>query len=222
MLDGPDVEVQLTQHLLVQTLLAEFAWHGVDRVRDVLFLDHAFAPHVAEEGELLLVLFRDRHFRAADEDVGDDADVAEHADGMLRGLGLQLSRRLEVRDEREMDEACVFGTFLKAELPRSLEERQAFDVPGDAADFAQHDVAVVFSRTPYRRLDFVRDVRDDLHRAAKVSARAFARKDGGVDAPGGVVACLRARDAREALVVTEVEIRLRAVVRHEHLAVLVR
>ena len=221
-LDGPDVEMELTQHLLVESLFAEFARHGVDRIRHVLFLDHALMLHVAEERELLLVLFGYRHFRAADEDIGDDADVAEHPHGMLRRLGLQFARRLEVGNEREMHEACVFGTFLEAELARRLKERQAFDIARYAADLAQHDVAIMFPRAADRRLDFVRDVRNDLYGTAEVAAGALAREDGGVDAAGGVVACLRTRDAREALVVSEVEVGLRAVIRHEHLAVLVR
>ena len=215
-LDGPDVEVELTQHLLVQTLLAQFARHGVDAVRDVLLLNHALAAHVAEQGELRLVLLGDRHLRAADEDVRDDADVAEHAHGMLRGLRLELARRLEVGDKR------VLGALLEAELARRLQERQRLDVARHAPDLAEHDVAVVRARVADRRLDLVRDVRHDLHRAAEVAAGALAGQHGGVDPPGGVVARLGARDAREPLVVAEVEVGLRAVVRHEHLAVLVR
>jgi len=64
-------------------------------------------------------------------------------------------------------------------------------------------------------------VRDHLHRSAEVAPCAFAREDGGVDAAGGVVARLRAGDTCETFVVSEVEVGLRTVIRHEHLAVLV-
>ena len=168
------------------------------------------------------MLFRYRHLGAADEDVGDNADVAEHPHGMLRRLGLQLARRLEVGNERKMHETRVFGALLEAELTRRLEEWQTFDIARYAADLTEDDVAIMFSRAANRRLDFVRDVRNDLHRAAEVPACAFAREDGGVDAARSVVTCLRARNARKALVMPEVEVRLRAVVRHEHLAMLVR
>ena len=82
-LHGPDVEVKLVQHLFVKALEAQLAGDCVHAVRDVLLLYHALAPDVAEHGELLLVLLGYGHLRAADEDVRDYADVAEHSDGML-------------------------------------------------------------------------------------------------------------------------------------------
>ena len=224
--DGPDVEAELVQDLLVEPLLAQLARDGVDGLRHVLLLDDALASDVAEERELVEVLGRDRALGAADEDVGDDSDRAELSDGVLRGLGLELAGGLEVGHEREVDEAGVLGAGLEAELARGLEERQALDVARDAADLAQDDVrrglvAVRLAGRADRGLDLVRDVRHDLDRPAEVAAGALAGEDGRVDAAGGEVACLRAGDAREALVVAEVEVRLRAVVRHEHLAVLV-
>ena len=121
-----------------------------------------------------------------------------------------------------MHEARVLHALLESELPRRLQEGERFDVARYAADLAQDDVAVVFAGGADGRLYLVRDVWDHLHRAAEVPARAFAGEDRRVDAPGRVVARLCARNAREALVVPEVEVGLRAVVRHEHLAVLVR
>ena len=221
-LDRPDVEVQLLQHLFVQPLLAEFARDRVDGVRHVPLLDDALGTHVAEERKLGKVFLRDRHLRAAHKDVGDDADGAELPDGMLRGLRLQLARRLQVGNEREVDEARVVAALLEAELPRRLQERQRLDVARDAADLAEDDVAVMLAGGLDGVLDLVRDVRHHLHRTSQVAARALARKNDRVDAPRRVVRRLRAGHPREALVVAEVEVRLRPVVRHEHLAVLVR
>ena len=167
------------------------------------------------------MLLGDRHLGTADQDVGDYADVAELTDGMLRRFRLQFARRLQVGNERKVHEACVLGSFLETELPRRLKKRQRLDVARDAADFAEDDVAVVCARAPDRRLDLVGDVRNDLHRAAEIAAGALAGKDCGVDASGREVRRLGACDAGEALVVSEVEVRLGAVVRHEHLAVLV-
>ena len=128
------------------------------------------------------MLLRNRHLRSAYEDVGDDADVAQLSDGMLRRLCLELARGLEIRDERQMHEARVLGPDLEAELPRRLEEGERLDVAGNAADLAEYDVAVVFASATDRRLDLVRDVRNDLHRSAEIPAGAFAREDCGVDA----------------------------------------
>ena len=176
-LHRPDVEVELPQDLLVETLLPEFARHRVDRVGHVLLLDHALGPHVAEEGQLLLVLLGNRHLRAADEDVGDDADVAELSHRVLRRLGLELAGGLQVGDECQVHEAGVLDALLEAELPRRLEEGERLDVAGDAAYLAEHDVAVVFACASDCRLYLVRDVRNYLHRPAEVSAGAFARED---------------------------------------------
>ena len=65
-------------------------------------------------------------------------------------------------------------------------------------------------------------MRDDLDRAAKVVAAALLGDDRLVDATGGHVAQLREILVDEPLVVTEVEVRLGAVIGDEHLAVLVR
>ena len=227
-LHRPDVEVELPQDLLVQPLLAQLPRHCIYRVCDVLLLDDALALHVAEHRELLHVLLRYRHLRAADENVGDDADVAEHSDGMLRRLCLELSRRLEVWNERKMHEAGVLRPLLEAELPRRLKKRQRLYVARDSSDFAENNVgqiplakAAARARKANRRFYLVSYVRHYLHRSAEVAARTLAREDCGVDAARGEIARLCARNVRKALVVAEVEVGLRAVVRHEDFAVLI-
>jgi hypothetical protein len=60
-------------------------------------------------------------------------------------------------------------------------------------------------------LDLVRDVRDDLDRAAEVVAAALLADDGVVDRARRDVRAARGVRVREALVVPEVEIGLRAV-----------
>jgi hypothetical protein len=70
-------------------------------------------------------------------------------------------------------------------------------------------------------LDGVGDVRNDLDRRAEIVAAALLGDDVLVDAAGGDVVLLGGRPAGEALVMAEIEVGLRAVVGHEHLAVLV-
>ena len=213
--------MQLLQDLFVEVLLPELARHGVDRVGHVLLLDDAFGLHVAEERQLGQVLLRDVHLGAADEDVGEDADVAELRDGVLRGLGLQLARGLQVGHEGQVDEAGVLDARLEPELPRGLQERKRLDVARDAADLAEHDVGAALARGAEGVLDLVRDVGDDLHGAPEVLARALLREHRGVDAARGVARRAGALHAREPLVVAEVEVGLATVVGHEDLAVLV-
>ena len=110
---------------------------------------------------------------------------------------------------------------LVAELADGLEERQALDVAHRAADLHQHEVDAVVARE-HELLDGVGDVRDHLHGAAEIVAAPLLGQDLLVDAAGGDVVGLLRRHAGEALVVAEVEVGLRPVVRHEHLTVLVR
>jgi hypothetical protein len=63
-------------------------------------------------------------------------------------------------------------------------------------------------------------VRDDLHRVAEVVPPALLRDHRRVDLPGGHVRPLPEADVQEALVVPDVEVRLRPVVGDEHLPVL--
>ena len=168
------------------------------------------------------MLFRYSHFGAADQDVGDDADVAEHSDGMLGGLCLQLSRSLQIRHKRQMHEAGVFGAFLEAELPRRLKKRQTLDIARNSAYFAKYDVAVMLARTPYRRLYLIRYVRYHLHRSAKISASSLACQNGRIDASRREIAGFCACNSRKSLVMAKVQVRFRTVIRHKDLAVLIR
>ena len=71
-------------------------------------------------------------------------------------------------------------------------------------------------------LDLVGDVRDDLHGLAEVVAAAFGGEHRLVDRARRRVRASQQVLVDEALVVTEVEVGLPAVVGHEDLAVLVR
>ncbi len=71
-------------------------------------------------------------------------------------------------------------------------------------------------------LDGIGDVGNDLDGGAEIIAAALLGQDVLIDAAGGDVVLLGRGTPGEALVMTEIEIGLRAVVGHEHFAVLVR
>ena len=98
-----------------------------------------------------------------DQDVRLDADLAECADGVLRRLGLQLGRRLQVGDQRQVDVHAVFPADVEGELADRLQERQALDVADGSADLGDHDVDVVGGQAVDGRLDLVGHVGDDLN-----------------------------------------------------------
>jgi hypothetical protein len=62
---------------------------------------------------------------------------AQLLDRVLRRLGLELARRLDVGHQRQVDEERALAAELVAELADRLEERQALDVADRAADLAQ-------------------------------------------------------------------------------------
>ena len=77
---------------------------------------------------------------AADEDIGLETDLHQLADGVLRGLGLQLARRRDEGDQGEVDDQGVVAADLLAELPDGLEEREGLDVAHGATDLGDHHV----------------------------------------------------------------------------------
>jgi hypothetical protein len=161
--------------------------------------------------------------RAADDDVRVDTDAAQLVHRVLRRLRLQLARRIDERNQRDVEVEHVLLPDLAAELANRLEERQRLDVADRPADLGDHDVGVGRLRgAPDPLLDLVRDVRDDLNRRAEVLALPLLAKDAVPDRAGGVIRVRREVLVEEPLVVADVEVRLRPVLRHEDLAVLER
>ena len=139
---------------------------------------------------------------------------------MLRRLGLQLARRRDIGHQRHVDETGRLAAHLVAQLADRLDERQALDIAHRAADLAEHEIEIV-GLVAREGLDRVGHVRDHLHRRAQVIAASLLGDDVAVDAARGDVVRLPRRNAGEAFVVAKVEVRLRAIVGHEDLAVLV-
>ena len=122
-----------------------------------------------------------------------------------------------------MNEQAVFAADLERDLAHRLEERLRFDIADRAADLGDYHVRV---RMPAHRiderLDFVGDVGDDLNGGAQVFAAALLVQHVPVDLAGGQIRKAIQILVDEPLVVAEVEVGLRAVLGHVHLAVLIR
>ncbi|MBG9885585.1 hypothetical protein ABE10_03070, partial [Bacillus toyonensis] len=190
----------------------------VDRVDDGVLVD------IAHERDLALVGVGHRTVAAQHERVGLDADRAKRGDRVLGGLGLLLSRRTHERHEGDVDEEDVLPAQLMTDLTGGLDERLGLDVADRAADLCDDDVRLrgLVGLQPHPTLDLVRDVRDDLDRVAEILATALLGDHLRVDLAGRDVGGLAELDVEEALVVTDVEVCLGAVVCDEHLAVLER
>ena len=119
-------------------------------------------------------------------------------------------------------ERIVRADFL-LDLADGLEERLALDIADRTADLRDDDISAVCLRHVVDLLlDLVRDVRDDLHRRAEVLALALLVEDRPVNLARRDVGVFRQVDVNEALVVAEIEVRLRTIIRDKDLAVLVR
>ena len=217
---GP-VEAQQVAHVVVEPLLVEHE-RDLVQVAGVDCADDGLGRHVTEERDLALESLGDRTVAAADDGVGLDAAAAQLGDGVLGGLGLLLARGPDERDQRHVHVADVVAAHVLAELPDGLEEREDLDVADGASDLGDHDVDVVGDEAEDAILDLVGDVRDHLHGVAQVVAPPLLGQHRRVDGAGGRVRVAVQGLVDEALVVTEVEVGLTAVVGDEHLAVLIR
>ncbi len=214
------VQPQLLADDVVQSLLAQQHRDPIDVVRVHRGEDRALLD-VGEERNLPSLLRRQRVPAAAQQYVGLYADRAQLLDRVLRGLGLDFARSRDVRDQREVHVQHVVAPELDPELADGLEERQRLDVAHGAADLDHADVGVARAQ-PYAVLDLVGYVRDHLHRGAQVVAAPFLGDHSLVDPAGREIAVAAGGRAHEPLVVPEIQVRLGAVVRDEHLAMLER
>ena len=186
-------------------------------------LDAALGRNVAEHCDLLADALRHGRVDARHDDIGENAHSLQFLDGVLGRLTLELAGAGNIRHERDVDKAAVFAPHLAGDLTDRLEERLALDVARRPADLGNDDVgARRFSDLIDKGLDLVRDVRDDLHRLTEILARALLGEHVPIHFARGEVGELVEILVDEPLVVTEVEVGLRAVFGDEHLAVLIR
>ena len=224
-------KLQLARDQLAEAGALELHRHLVDALGG-LERDDGVDVDIGEQADLVQDLVVDGLVAAQDDDVGLDADAAERADRVLGRLRLQLPGGADAGQPRNVDVQDVPASHVLAHLADRLEERERLDVADRAADL--HDHHAVRGQPAGRDragplagdardalLDLVRDVRDDLHGAAEVVAAALLGDHALVDPARRDVARLGQVLVDEALVVTEVEIGLGAVVGDEDLAVLV-
>ena len=154
----------------------------------VKVFNNAFFRNVAEQPDLCADAAIERIITAANEDIRLNTDTLQFFDGMLSGLCFQLTGRRKVRNERNMDKAALILRKLSFKLANSLKEGLGFNVADGSADFNKHDLGFdCVDGLLDAELDFVRDMRNHLHRAALVAAAAFAVENCGINLSGGGV-----------------------------------
>ena len=185
--------------------------------------NHAVGPDIAEERNLFENGVLQRLVAAQDDDVGVNAHPLQLAHRVLRGLGLVLVRAAQKRHQRDMNKEAVLSADLQRDLADGLQKRLGLDVADRAADFSDDHIGVGFLTHPVNKfLDFIGDVRDDLHRGAEILPPALLVEHVPVDLSRGQVGVFVQVLVDEALIVPEIEIGFGAVLGHIHLPMLIR
>ncbi len=122
-----------------------------------------------------------------------------------------------------MEKHGIFPAHLELELTDRLEEWQALNVAGGAADFSNDDVGLALLLNGIDSLfDLIGDMRDDLDGLAEVVAAPLLGEDALVNLAGGQVIGPAQSAGCEPFVVAEVEVGFGTIVEHIDLAVLER
>lgn len=215
-------KVELAEHHLVQMLTVHHQRHFVDR-RYVDRLHHRVGIHVAEERHLAPELRRERMLGAQHQNIGLQTVLEQGLDRMLGRLGLQLAGSGQVRNERQMNQRRIAGSKLVTQLTHRFDEGQRLDVAHRTADLGDDYVVLLALRQQLNAaLDFVRDMRNDLHGLAQVLALALLVNHALINLTGGHVVGMAGRNRSETLVMAQVEVGFRTVFGHVTLSVLVR
>ena len=181
------MQSELAHQQIAQARVLQDQRHLVDVV-DGGEREDGVARDVAEHRQLVLDVVGDGLVGAADDGVGLDAERAQLLDGVLRRLGLELARGLDVGQQGDVDVEDVAAPHLAAHLADGLEEGLPLDVAYRAADLDDDDLGVgVLGEAEHELLDGVSDVRHGLDRPAQVVAAPLLADDLRVDLPSGHV-----------------------------------
>ena len=179
--------------------------------------------HIAEEGDLVLDALVQRMLGAAHDDVRLDAHALQILDAGLGGLCLHLLGCPQVGDEGDVDEDDIFPSLLVLELPDGLQEGLALNVAYRAAHLDNGNLCILCDRIAVEAaLDLVRDVGDHLYGASAEIAPPFLLQDRPVDLACGHIGILCEALVDKALIVAQIQVRLRPVVCDKDLSVLYR
>ena len=196
---------------------------GFVQIRQSDVLNHAVGFYIAEHGDFAEDFGLQRLIAAQYDDIRRNSHPLQFFHRVLRGFGLVLVAPPQKGDQSDVNKAGVLPALLQADLPRGLQKRLAFNVAGCAADFRNDDVGPGFLADAVNKvLDFLCNVRDDLHGLAEVFAPPLLVQHVPVHFTGGQVGIPVQILVDEALIVAEVEVCLTSVLGDVDLAVLVR
>ena len=186
-------------------------------------LENRFLIHVTEHGQLGNHVLRHGMLAAAHQNIRGNADAAQLLNTVLGRFCFQFARRADIGNQRHMDVQHIVFAHILFYLTDSFQKRKAFNIAYRTADFGNDKIGIVIvADTEYPGLDLIGNMGNDLHRTAQVIPPAFLRNNGLVDFTGSHIGTLGQVDINKPFVMAQVQVRFRAVIRHEHFAVLIR
>ena len=215
-------QTQVVADAVGQSLVLQHHGNFIQRRRSHI-LNNIFFPDVAEHTDLPLHILRNFQLGTANDHVRLDADGQQFLDGVLGRLGFQLVGAGNVRHQGNMDVHGVSSAHLGHELTDRLQERCAFDIAYCTADLCDDHIRIgLLADTVNTVLDLVGDVRNYLYCTAQIVAPALLVQNGPVNLTGGDIVVDGKAFVNKALIVTQIQVRLCAVIGNEHFAVLIR
>ena len=185
--------------------------------------NHRVGLDVAEQGNLIADVLGNGLIGPADNHIGLNANGQKFLAGVLGRLTLELIRAGNGHHQGNMDVHHVLPGILLAHLTNGLQERLGLDIAHGAADLGNHHVGIGGLAHPINTLfDLVGNVGDYLNGAAQIIAAALPVQHGPVDLAGGHRGIHGQILIGKPLVMSQIQIRLRAVIGDKHLAMLER
>eukprot|EP00162_Nutomonas_longa_P015459 comp22322_c0_seq1/m.53546 comp22322_c0_seq1/g.53546 ORF comp22322_c0_seq1/g.53546 comp22322_c0_seq1/m.53546 type:complete len:501 (+) comp22322_c0_seq1:3747-5249(+) len=210
-------ELELLQQIRVEPLVSEIE-------RDLVHCGHIGARghkvHVAAIADFLLGALRQRLDAAPNDHVGLDARLAQQHCAFLTWHCLLLVHGQNDWHMAQMDEADGMLAALAHHLARSFHERRALKMPHSPANLHHRNVRV-FRRAPKMCLDLVGQMRNNLHRRAKILALALLVKHTRIDCSSCEGVCAFEILVEKAFVVTQIKVTFLAVIHNKNLSVLI-
>ncbi len=139
---------------------------------------------------------------------------------MLRGLGFKLVRRRNIGHQSYMNVHNILRAVFQLHLTGGFKERQTFNIAYRAAYFYDYYIGLLLERLK-AELDFVGDMRNNLHGCAQIFATAFAFYNTFVNAARRDDIILGHAGFQKPFVITQVKVGFRAVLGDENLTVLI-
>ena len=172
--------------------------------------------YVTEQSNLILDGLIQRMLTSADDDIRLDAHALQILNTGLGRLGLQLLRSTQIRNQRYMDQNGIVMPHLMLELTDGLQERLALDVTYGTAYLDDGDTGFIICKVAVKAaLDLIGDMGDDLYSTSAVITTTLLLQYGPVYLTGGNVGIFIQILINKTLIMSQIQIGLRAILRDE-------